>query len=71
MASSGGARRERSSVMSLPSSAITWSDTQFSMASCIMLSVKPRLATSCMIVSKRTVPPLGPVRRWTAVNTMS
>eukprot|EP00974_Lingulodinium_polyedra_P021947 2118809-Lingulodinium_polyedra.AAC.1 len=41
------------------------------MASCIMLSVKPRWATSCMIVSKRTVPPPGPVRWRTALKTMS
>eukprot|EP00974_Lingulodinium_polyedra_P067718 6556622-Lingulodinium_polyedra.AAC.1 len=63
MASSGCARWGRSSVISLPSSTITCNNTQFSMASCSMSSVKPRPVTSCMIVSKRTAPPPVPVRR--------
>eukprot|EP00974_Lingulodinium_polyedra_P123171 11185774-Lingulodinium_polyedra.AAC.1 len=41
------------------------------MASCIMFSVKPRRVTSCVIVSKRIVPPPGPARRCTALKTMS
>eukprot|EP00974_Lingulodinium_polyedra_P040259 3864993-Lingulodinium_polyedra.AAC.1 len=54
MASSGCARWVRSNVISLPSSIITCSDTQFLMASCSMLCVKPRPVMSCIIVSKRT-----------------
>eukprot|EP00974_Lingulodinium_polyedra_P061520 5937153-Lingulodinium_polyedra.AAC.1 len=41
------------------------------MASCSMLSAKPRPVMSCMMVSKRTAPPPAPARRWTALNTMS
>eukprot|EP00974_Lingulodinium_polyedra_P006645 633241-Lingulodinium_polyedra.AAC.1 len=50
---------------------MTRSDTQFSIASRSIPSVKPRPVRSCMRHSVRTTRPVVPTCRWTAWNTMS